>query len=289
MNFKTTLQILGYIIVIVIALIALRLLSEFDYQNRKSNAPQWELHWSDEFNYNGMPADSLWQFDLGDGCPSLCGWGNNELQYYTQDSLNVRVSNGLLIIEALKDSVSPKGYTSARIKSKAPYDIKYGKIDIRLKNPEGKGVWPAVWMLPTKNFYGQWPKSGEIDIMEHVGYNPDSIFGTVHTEAYNHTKSTQKSGSFYLPSNETSFHTYSMEWSSEKIDLFIDNQKYFTFKDDNKSYKEWPFSKDFQLIMNVAVGGDWGGKMGVNPELNNMKMEVDYVRVYRDNSPQRVF
>jgi beta-glucanase (GH16 family) len=135
-------------------------------------------------------------------------------------------------------------------------------------------------MLPTNNEYGIWPKSGEIDIMEHVGYNPDTVFGTVHTSAYNHITGTQVGGKVYIPDVDEEFHIYSIEWSADKIDFFIDNKKYFTFNNENKTFAEYPFDQTFHLIMNLAVGGNWGGRMGVDDSLFPQKMQVDYVRVY---------
>jgi len=135
-------------------------------------------------------------------------------------------------------------------------------------------------MLPTENEYGQWPKSGEIDIMEHVGYNPDSVFGTVHTNSYNHMIGTQVGSQLFIPDADEEFHVYSVEWDTEKIDFFIDDQKYFTFKNEHKTFAEYPFDQKFHLIMNLAVGGNWGGRMGVDESLFPQKMQVDYVRVY---------
>lgn len=269
-----------------VAIVALKFLSEFNYQMIKTD-PVWELSWADEFDKDGSPNPELWTYDLGDGCPSLCGWGNNEQQYYTDSLSNVFVKNGFLNIKVLHDSIGIKPYSSARMKSKN--DLKYGKVEVRVKNPSKKGTWPAVWMLPTKSTYGIWPNSGEIDIMEHVGFNPDSIFGTVHTEAYNHIKNTQKSGAKSILNNETDFHIYSITWTKEKIDFFIDAENYFSYKNENKSSAEWPFDQAFHLILNIAVGGNWGGKHGIADNISGETMEIDYVRVYKDTSPQKLF
>ena len=155
---------------------------------------QSQVVWSDEFDGEGLPDSSRWNYDLGDGCPSVCGWGNNEAQYYTNLANNVRVENGLLIIEARKDTVGGKAYTSARIISKHKGDWRYGRIEVRAKLPKGKGTWPAIWMLPTDWKYGGWPASGEIDIMEHVGYDQGVIHGTAHSKKYNHIQQTQQEG-----------------------------------------------------------------------------------------------
>src|SRR5689334_11617702 len=151
-----------------------------------------KLVWSDEFNTPGSPDNSKWSYDLGDGCPNVCGWGNNELEYYTNDPKNVRIENGNLVIEAVKESKGGKEFTSTRIVSKFKGDWLYGRIEIRAKLPKGRGTWPAIWMLSTDWKYGGWPESGEIDIMEHVGYDPGVIHGTLHSDKYNHIKQTQQ-------------------------------------------------------------------------------------------------
>lgn len=252
----------------------------------RDTEPVWKLEWADEFDKEGKANEEFWTYDIGDGCP-LCGWGNNELQYYTDSLTNVKVEGGFLKITIRNDSIGGKPYSSARIKSKK--NLQYGKVEVRLKNPSKKGVWPAIWMLPTENEYGIWPNSGEIDIMEHVGYNPDSIFGTVHTKAFNHIQRTQKSGAKFLSTNESEFHNYSIIWNEKKIDFLIDNNLYFTFENEDKTFAEWPFDQAFHLIMNVAVGGNWGGLKGVDDNLSGETLEVDYVRVYRDTTPKKLF
>ncbi len=248
----------------------------------ENNSESYQLVWSDEFDYEGLPDDNKWSYDIGNGCPNICGWGNNELEYYTESKLeNARVENGHLIIEAHKEQVKYNKYSSARLVSKGKGDWTYGKIEVRSKNPSGRGTWPAIWMLPTENVYGGWPRSGEIDIMEHVGYVPDSIYGTVHTLAYNHGIKTQKGGQLAIADSESEFHIYMIEWTEEKIDFYIDEKKYFTFANEEKSSKEWPFDQAFHLILNIAVGGNWGGALGVDDTIWPQRMEVDYVRVYQ--------
>ncbi len=241
--------------------------------------PEWALVWSDEFNYTGVPDNSKWGYDIGGG-----GWGNNELQYYTDRSENARVENGSLIIEAKKETYSGKDYTSTRLISKNKGDWLYGKFEIRAKLPEGRGTWPAIWMLPTDWEYGDWPGSGEIDIMEHVGYDQGTIHGTVHTQSYNHSIGTQKSATVQSNDVSSAFHTYSLIWTPFKIDVFMDNVKYYTFINENNSFAEWPFDKRFHLIMNIAVGGDWGGVQGVDDSIFPQTLAVDYVRVYEKDS-----
>jgi len=237
----------------------------------------WELKWSDEFDYTGLPDQTKWGYDVGGG-----GWGNNELEYYTDKrSENARVENGTLIIEAIKEVYGGKNYTSARLVTKSKGDWKYGKIEIRAKIPGGRGAWPAIWMLPTDWVYGNWPKSGEIDIMEYVGYDPKIIHGTVHTDAYNHTLGTQKGDTAVYADAETAFPTYSIQWTNNKIMFFVDDWKYFTFFS-NATWQTWPFDQKFHLLLNIAVGGSWGGVQGVDDNIFPIKMVVDYVRVYQD-------
>jgi beta-glucanase (GH16 family) len=242
-----------------------------------------KLVWSDEFDITGAPDDKKWNYDLGDGCPGNCGWGNNELEYYTNNSKNVRVENGNLIIEARRDSVSGKPFTSTRIVSKGKGDWLYGRIEVRAKLPRGKGTWPAIWMLSTEWKYGGWPESGEIDIMEHVGFDPGVVHGTIHTEAYNHIKQTQKEGKTTVADCQDEFHVYAIDWSKDKMDFYVDKNLYHSVQRDPKdNFKGWPFDQKFHLIMNVAVGGNWGGKEGIDENIWPQRMEIDYVRVYQN-------
>lgn len=237
---------------------------------------QAELVWSDEFSYEGLPDPEKWVYDVGDH-----GWGNNELQYYTEnDPLNARVENGRLIIEAHQDSTYEKGYSSARLLTRGKAAWKYGYIEVKAKLPEGVGTWPAIWMLPEEKKYGGWPKSGEIDIMEHVGYDQGVIHGTVHTEAFNHTKGTQIGKQINVPDCSEAFHVYAVDWKDEKIDFYLNDEKYHTFENTGNGWEEWPFDHPFHLILNIAVGGNWGGAQGVDPNIWPQRMEVEYVRVY---------
>lgn len=241
-----------------------------------------KLVWADEFEKSGLPDSTKWGYDVGDGCPEICGWGNNELQYYTKDRKeNARVENGKLIITARKEKMGSKEYTSARLVSKNRGDWKYGRIEVKAKLPAGVGMWPAIWMLPTKWEYGGWPHSGEIDIMEMVGYYPDSLFGTVHTAAYNGMINTQKTKGILIKDLSTAFHVYSIEWNEKSISFFIDDKKYNEFPNDGTGSPAWPFDKEFHLLLNIAVGGNWGGKFGVNDKIFPQKMEIDFVRVYQ--------
>ncbi|WP_439489975.1 glycoside hydrolase family 16 protein [Algoriphagus sp.] len=241
-----------------------------------SYGQQARLIWSEEFSEEGLPDPTYWVYDVGDH-----GWGNDELQYYTQNDLkNSRVENGKLVIEAHVDSSQTKGYSSARLLTRGIAAWKYGYIEVRARLPQGRGTWPAIWMLPEENNHGGWPKNGEIDIMEHVGYEPGKVHGTVHTEAYNHKIGTQQGGFVQVPDFDTTYHNYAIDWTEEKIDFLLDGDIYFTFHNSRGDYKEWPFDQPFHLILNIAVGGGWGGQQGVATDIWPQRMEVDYVRVY---------
>ncbi len=233
--------------------------------------------WSDEFNYTGLPDSSKWKSDVGGH-----GWGNNELQFYTnKDTQNAVVRNGVLVITARKQDKENRNYTSAKILTKGIKEFKYGRIEVRAKLPAGVGTWPAIWMLGTNIKEAGWPGCGEIDIMEHVGYNKDSLFGTIHSAAYNHTKGTQKGKGIFIINPYSQFHTYAIDWTAEKIDFLMDGKIYYTVNNEHLTQKEWPFEQPFYLILNLAIGGGWGGKMGVDNSIFPAVMEVDYVRYYK--------
>jgi beta-glucanase (GH16 family) len=232
--------------------------------------------WADEFAYEGKPDPSKWDYDLGGS-----GWGNNELQYYTNSLENARVTGGRLLITARKETVENREYSSARLVSRNKGDFLYGRFEVKAKLPAGRGTWPAIWMLPTDWAYGGWPASGEIDIMEHVGYDPDRVHVTVHTEAYNHGRNTQKGASKLVANATTDFHLYRVDWTPYAIRGYINNQQVFQFINEGRGYTVWPFDKRFHLLLNIAVGGNWGGAQGVDPDVFPQSMEIEYVRVYR--------
>lgn len=247
------------------------------------NIDDWQPVWCDEFDVDGLPDSTKWSYDVGGG-----GWGNGELQYYTDSDLdNASVSDGNLYITALKETIGSNEYSSARLVSKYRGDWLYGRIQIRAKMPSGRGLWSALWMLPTDWRYGSWPDSGEIDIMEYVGYDKDKIFGTIHTGAYNHNLGTQIGFSKTIPNVEEEFQIYEMVWEPGKIDLYINGEKfaYFGYNPDSNldvlNSDAWPFDQRFHLIMNIAVGGSWGGSRGVDDSIFPQSMVVDYVRVYQ--------
>ena len=250
-----------------------------------NGADHLSLVWSDEFEYTGLPDTSKWGYDVGGH-----GWGNNESQYYTQNrEENARVENGVLVIEAYREAFQGRRYTSARVISKHKGDWKYGRFEIRAKLPRGRGTWPAIWMLPTDWVYGGWPDSGEIDIMEHVGYDMNRIHGTIHTQRFNHTKGTQVGTSRLARNVDTEFHIYAMEWRPDRIDIFLDGERYFSFSNDGSGFAAWPFDQRFHLLLNIAVGGNWGGAQGIDDSIFPQRMEIDYVRVYAFEDLDRSF
>lgn len=242
-----------------------------------------KLIWADEFDSTGLPDSSKWTYDKGDGCPAICGWGNNELQYYAvADTLNARCENGNLIIEARYTGSESRPFTSARLVSRSKANWKYGYVEARIKLPAGRGVWPAFWMLPEEWKYGGWPTSGEIDIMEFVGYQPDSVYGSIHCEDFNHIKRTQVTNGIDNKTLSSDFHLYGIYWDEKKIIFYFDDAPYLQFNNPDNGYKSWPFDQHFYAILNVAVGGNWGGKNGIDYTIWPQKMYVDYIRVYQN-------
>ncbi|PWT74992.1 MAG: glycoside hydrolase [Bacteroidetes bacterium] len=238
-------------------------------------ASKWKLVWSDEFNYTGLPDSTKWGYDIGAG-----GWGNGELQFYTRQKENARVENGNLVIEARKEKWNNANYTSARLVTRKKADWKYGRFEIRARLPTGRGTWPAIWMLASTKPM-KWPDDGEIDIMEHVGYDPGIVHASIHTKAFNHVIHTQKTNTISVPAYADAFHVYALEWTADRIDILVDDQKYFTFQNPHKTYAEWPFDNQMHLLLNIAIGGFWGGTKGVDDSIFPQKMLIDYVRVYQ--------
>ena len=232
--------------------------------------------WSDEFSIDGAPDPAKWGYDIGGS-----GWGNNELQYYTSSTNNASVSNGILSIAAHKEFLNGRNYTSSRLVTRNKGDFLYGRVEVRAKLPSGRGTWPAIWMLPTDWEYGNWPKSGEIDIMEHVGYDPTRVHFSIHTDDYNHTKGTQKSTNRLIPTALTEFHKYRVDWTPYAVRGYFDDEFMFEFVNEGKGPSAWPFDKKFHLLLNLAIGGNWGGVNGVDDSIFPAMFEIDYVRVYK--------
>ena len=236
----------------------------------------YRLVWSDEFNYTGLPDSSKWNYDVGGQ-----GWGNNEWQYYTRSRKeNARVENGKLIIEARKEKWENREYTSARLVTKGKGDWQYGKILVRAKLPNGLGTWPAIWMLGSTTPL-KWPDDGEIDIMEHVGYDPGQIHASIHCKKYYHVIGTQKTAITTVKNFADSFHVYAVEWTRDSVIIGVDDKPYFHFANEHSGYDGWPFDNRMHLLLNIAVGGNWGGAKGVDSMIWPKRMDIDYVRVYQ--------
>lgn len=258
------------LLLIIIALLAFARCSA---QSKKS---AWRLVWNDEFNYKGLPDPRKWDYDTG----SNEGWGNNELEYYTYKKMeNARVENGKLIIEARKEKIDSFDYTSARLLTRGKAAWQYGKVEVKAKIPVGTGSWPAIWMLADN--IKTWPDDGEIDIMEHVGFHPGFIHGSIHCKKYYHIIGTQKTDTVFIADCSSSFHVYSLEWSKEFIKMAVDGKVFFSFANEKKGYEYWPFDNKMFLILNIAVGGNWGGQKGIDHGAFPMRMEIDYVRIFQ--------
>ena len=245
----------------------------------------WALVWNDEFDGPALNLEK-WSFEIGGH-----GWGNNELQYYSDEDSTAFIQDGKLVIRA---DLVPQGtgssdnlryFSSARLRTSGKGDWRYGRIEVKAKLALGQGIWPAIWMLPTDWMYGGWPESGEIDIMEHVGYDPGRVHGSIHTGSYNHKINTQRGGSKLLDKISSKFYGYAIEWYEDRIDFLINDAKYFSFQNDGKNdFNTWPFNQRFHLLINIAVGGDWPGSPDETTQFHT-EMEVEYVSVYEKIPP----
>ncbi|WP_323847411.1 family 16 glycosylhydrolase [Microbulbifer magnicolonia] len=242
----------------------------------------WQRYWSDEFDYSGAPDPAKWNYEI-----QPPGWVNDELQRYTDRRENLRVEGGVLIVEGRRDHYMGSEYSSGRIHSQGKGDLLYGRVEVRAKLPAGRGTWPAIWMMPADHLgYGDgWPDSGEIDIMEHVGYDAGQVHATIHNNAYYWVNGRQRKGSVMLDDVTEAFHVYAMEWDRGRMDFYIDDIHYFTYINDRRGWKSWPFDRPFYVILNLAIGGNWGGARGVDADIWPRRMEVDYVRMYRRRPP----
>ena len=234
----------------------------------------WTLVFSDEFDAAGVIDPAKWGYEIG-------YIRNDEKQYYTSRSENVRAEGGSLVIEGRRETYQGYGYTSASINTRGRFEFLYGRVEVRAKLPTGNGTWPAIWMLGTNIGQVGWPTCGEIDVMENVGFEPTRIHGTVHTAAYNHVAGTAKGSSVTVANPWEDFHVYAMEWYSDHIDVFVDGQKYFTFRNEGTGSRTWPFDKPQYLLVNLAIGGAWGGQRGVDDSRFPHRYVVDYVRIYQ--------
>jgi len=239
-----------------------------------------KLVWSDEFNQNGLPDTTKWAYNIGTGSN---GWGNNESEYYTKDSANARVVNGSLIIEARKQSIGGKNYSSARLLTQGKASWTYGRLEIRARLPKGIGTWPAIWMLGN-NFEGAgavgWPACGEIDIMEHTGKELGAISFSAHSKLLNWTLGTQKTFKTNIDNVTDSFHVYSIDWTKDMIKFYVDGVLYYNVPNDGRGSDYYPFVAPQFLILNLAIGGNFAGNI-IDDTIFPVRMEIDYVRVYQ--------
>lgn len=272
---------------VVTRVVPLLVLYALAWSTASANPGGWRLTWSDEFNGpKGSPVDpSKWSFDIGGG-----GWGNKELQTYTNRLDNARLERGLLVITAIKETYTgpdniTRGYTSARLLTKNKFTQTYGRFEASIKVPYGQGIWPAFWMLGDDINTAGWPRCGEIDIMEHIGKQPSIAHGTLHGPGYSGADGI--TASYALPSSRKfsdKYHVFAVEWEPNVIRFYVDGRLYKTRTPaDLPQGKTWVFDHPFFLILNVAVGGVWPG----NPDATTVfpqEMQVDYVRVYKRSS-----
>ncbi len=233
----------------------------------------WTLVFADEFDTPGALDPSKWGYEIG-------SIRNQEAQYYTSRSENVRVEGGNLVIEARKGAYQGYGYTSASVNTKKRFEFTYGRVEVRARIPTGNGTWPAIWMLGANIDQVGWPACGEIDIMENVGFDPLKIYGTIHTLAGSGANG--KGSSVTAVNPWDNFHRYAMEWYQDRIDIFFDDQKYFTYRTDGSGARAgWPFDSPQYLLLNLAIGGSWGGQKGIDDSLFPHRYLIDYVRIYK--------
>ncbi|MGC9468293.1 MAG: glycoside hydrolase family 16 protein [Anaerolineae bacterium] len=235
--------------------------------------PGWDLVWHDEFDDTEIN-DANWTYDIGAG-----GWGNGEAQYYTSRPENAHVEDGMLVIEARQEKYEDSYYTSARLKTQGLQSFQYGRIEARLKVPSGAGTWPAFWMLGDNFEEIGWPDCGEIDIMEYIGREPDLVMGTMHGPGYSGALGlSQWNRQDYNIADD--FHTYAIEWKPGQIDWFYDGDHYFTVTSADVGDREWVFEHPFFIILNLALGGQLPGPIGLDTVFPTQFL-VDYVRVYQ--------
>lgn len=234
-----------------------------------------KLIWEENFNGKALN-EKVWNYELGDGCPNICGWGNNERQIYTTE--NHSLKDGKLTIKVNKDGDK---YTSTRITTAGKKEFKYGYMETRAKLPKGQGIWPAFWMLGSNIKQVGWPLAGEIDILEYVGKDPEQVYTTLHTKANHGDNASSKKTA--VNDIEEGWHTFGANWTSDKIEFYVDDKLVYTFAPEDKPVEVWPFDQPFYFIINVAVGGNFGGP-AVDDTIFPQEFVIDYVRVYSNES-----
>lgn len=248
--------------------------------------PGYRVVWADEFDVDGLPDPTRWTYDTD---RNALGWYNHELQYYAlARPENSQVAGGSLLITARKEDLSTaglkdwggQGYSSARLVTRGNAQWTYGFVEIRAKLPCGRGSWPALWTLSAPPQQA-WPDDGELDIMEHVGFDPGVIHATAHTLSYNHTRNNARHATTTVADACTAFHKYQLTWTANQIKVGVDDRNYYQYSNDGSGNSEWPFDSPQYLIFNIAVGGDWGGQRGVDDSIFPIQMAVDYARVYQ--------
>ncbi len=247
--------------------------------NVPTNYPGYALSWRDEFDGPDLD-NAAWSAESGDGCPGLCGWGNNELEYYMPPPNNLYFQDGKMIIEAKQETYGGKNYTSSRIKTQGKKSFKYGRVDIRAILPKGKGIWPAFWMLPQNNVFGRWPRSGEIDILELIGSEPAKAHATVHFGPGPGSINISKSYSLTGATFNDQFHVFSMEWEQDQMKFYIDDILYSTVVKADLGGNNYPFNEEFYFLVNLAVGGNWPGPPDATTVFPQFLI-VDFIRIYQ--------
>jgi beta-glucanase (GH16 family) len=242
--------------------------------NRSYDDARWRLMWSDEFDRDGAPDPAKWTYERG-------RVRNKEEQFYTVDRReNARVERGALILTARRESYEGATCTSASMTTEGKFAFTYGKVEVRAKIPTGRGTWPAIWMLGSNRRQVGWPRCGEIDIMENVGFEPDRLHFTAHTKAFNHTRKTGVGRALAVAQPYADFHRYGIVWTPQKIEWFFDGRKVHEFGNDGNGPDHWPFDAPQYLLLNLAIGGAWGGQRGIDETIFPVEYRIDYVRVW---------
>ena len=237
-------------------------------------AADQKLVWGDEFDQDGAPDAKKWGYESG-------RLRNKEAQFYTVGrSENAVVRNGCLVITGRKEPWEKAEYTSASLNTQGKFEFTYGSVEVRFQVPKGRGVWPAVWMLGASHGVTPWPLCGEIDLMEYVGWSPDTLHFTIHTKAFNHLAKNQLSSKVTVPEPWSGFHTTRLDWTKEKLVISLDGKPVRDYQNAHQGEEQWPFDKPQYVLLNLAIGGAWGGAKGIDDSIFPAEMRVDYVRVY---------